>query len=100
MHREDYTVAKLDWHTSAECQTLLGVTKNQWISKKGGSFEPQRTPLDLPLQFLLLLPEVKYDEWLLIKGFVFGQSRLIDNHHRSTSTTSSGHSGRDDVSQS
>ena len=29
MHGEDYTVAKLDWHARAVCQTLLGVTKNQ-----------------------------------------------------------------------
>ena len=27
LHREDYTVAKLDWHVSAVCQMLLGVTK-------------------------------------------------------------------------
>ena len=29
LHGEDYTVAKLDWHASTECRTLLGVTKNQ-----------------------------------------------------------------------
>jgi len=29
LHGEDYTVAKLDWHASADCRTLLGVTKNQ-----------------------------------------------------------------------
>ena len=53
LHGEDYTVAKLDWHASAECRTLLGVTKNKskWISKKGGSFEPNEPPLDPPLQY-------------------------------------------------
>ena len=28
-YNDGYTVAKLDWHASAVCQTLLGVTKNQ-----------------------------------------------------------------------
>ena len=52
LHREDYAVAKMDWHASAERQTLLGViaerTSKSNQQKKGGSFEPNEPPRSAP----------------------------------------------------
>ena len=68
----DYTVAKLDWHASAECRTLAAGSNKEPVSRmnqqKGGLFEPNEPP---PRSAPVL--HTTLQKW---GGGIFGYSRL------------------------